>query len=947
MVIVLLKQKIGKLKSQLTLKKAFLTLLFVVIGATVFAQTGKISGTVSDKKTGETLIAAAVKISGTTKAVGTDVDGKYTLGGLATGKYVIEVSYIGYVTKKIADVEVKDKETTSFNIVLEESTANTLNQVTITASFKQESVNSLYAKQKNSAVISDGVSSDQIKKSPDRNTSDVLKRISGATIQDNKFVVIRGLSDRYNNATLDGAALPSTEPNRKAFSFDIVPSNLVDNLIISKTATPDLPADFTGGSIQIITKDIPDNNFFSFGIGQGYNTASTFKDFKSGVRNATDFLGFDNGDKSLASNFPSTSRIVNKQLSQAQSIAAMKSLPRDFNVYTNTALPTQNLLLTLGHVKSFNEGKNKLGALLSITYRNAQNINNEVIRDYADVDYKDNVYKFSTNIGAIANFAYSYGKSKITFKNIYNRTYDDNFLSRTGLNSGVGGGVDVKFYAFDLMQKALLKSTLEGTHPIGEKSGKINWSVSYSNILNDQPDQKKVSYYRNRSDIGTPNYVFNANVTTLGKENTRLYSKLDEDAYSAAINYTLPVKMFGQISTFKTGVSTLYRDRTFDARFLGLLLNTSSPDAASIRQRSIGTLYGTDVLSNGSYSLDEIPGNADSYTANSMTNAGYLMLDNKFGKKSRLVWGVRVEQFNVALDAKLKNPLTSVDDNYLDILPSANYTYSLTPKVNLRASYYRTLARPEFRELASSSVYDYELLAFQQGDPNLKEAKIDNGDIRFEFYPQAGQVISVSAFYKRFHNAIESFNNDGTGSRTITYINTDKVNVYGIEFEFRKTLDFIAQTDFLKKTTFYTNVSIIKSKIETRNTGINLLEPNRPMVGQAPYVINGGLQHSFLNDKLSFNALYNRVGRKLYVAGGVLFHSIWEQPRDVVDLQLAMKVLKNKGEVKFNAGDILNQRTLFYYDNDQDKKYSVAKGDYTASSYKAGSNFSLAFAYTF
>ncbi len=947
MVILLLKQKIGKLKLQSTLKNALFTILFVVIGATVFAQgTGKISGTVTDKKTGEKMIGTGVKIVGTAKAIATDVGGKYVIGGLAAGKYTLEISYITYNTKIITDVEVKENATTSLNIVMEEST-NTLNQVVVTASFKQESTNALYAKQKNSAVISDGLSSDQIKKSPDRNTSDVLKRISGATIQDNKFVVIRGLSDRYNTATLDGAALPSTEPNRKAFSFDIVPSNLVDNIIISKTATPDLPADFTGGAIQIVTKDIPDNNFFSFGIGEGYNTASTFKDFKSGIRNTTDFLGFDNGDRALSSTFPSTNSIVNRLLTPEQSVSAMKSLPQDFNLYSNTALPSQNLLLTLGRVKSFNDGANKFGSLISLTYRNAQNINNEVIRDYVDVDYRDNVYKFSTNLGAIANFAYSYGKSKITFKNIYNRTLDDNFLSRTGLNTSVGGGVDVKFFAFDLMQKALLKSTLEGTHSVKDKGAKINWSLSYGNILNDQPDQKKVSYYRNRADFGASDYVYNANITTLGKENTRLYSKLNEDSYSAALNYTLPAKMFGQTSTFKTGISSLYRDRIFDARFLGLLLNTSSPDASSIRQRSLSNLYGNDVLSNGSYNLDEIPGEADSYTANSITNAGYLMLDSKIGVKSRLVWGVRVEQFNVILDAKIKTPQTSVNDNYIDILPSANYTYSLSPKINLRASYYRTLARPEFRELASSAVYDYELLAFQQGDPNLKEARIDNADLRFEFYPQAGQVISVSGFYKKFHDAIESFNNDGTSSRIITYINTDNVDVYGVEFELRKTLDFIAQTNFLKRTTFYTNLSLIKSKITPKNIGINLLEPNRPMVGQAPYVINAGLQHTFLDDKFSFNALYNRVGRKLYIAGGVLFHSVWEQPRDIMDIQLSMKALKNKGELKFNAGDILNQHTLFYFDNDTDKKYNVANGDYTLSSNKPGSNYSLSFSYTF
>jgi len=916
--------------------------LVLLLGITAYAQTGKISGTISDKKTGETLIGVTVKIKGTTKGVSTDVDGKYNLQGMATGKYLLEFSYVGYQTKEVSDVEVKAPGLTSLNVILNEAGGQNLGEVVVKASFRQESVNSLYAKQKNSAVISDGVSSDQIKKSPDRNTSDVLKRVSGATIQDNKFVVIRGLGDRYNTATLDGSTLPSTEPNRKAFSFDIVPSNLVDNLIVSKTATPDLPADFTGGAVQISTKDIPDNNFISFGIGAGYNTVSTFKDFKSGVRTASDYFGFDNGNKALASNFPSRSRLANG-LTAEQDLSAMKSFSRNWNVYNNTALPTQNYQFTIGRVKEF-KNNSKFGALLSATYRNSQTINNDVIRDYINVNYHDNIYKFSTNLGGIANFAYTYGKSKITFKNIYNRSFDDSYLERNGFNRDRGR--DVKFYAFDLLQKSLFKSTVEGTHPLGENNSKINWSLSYANILNDQPDQKKALYQRAPSTNGTDNpYV--AQTENLSKENSRLFSKLNEDNFSGGANYTLPVKMFSQLSTFKAGINSIYRKRSFDARFVGLISNTSSPLAAEVATRPLSTLYGLDAINNGVYRLGEIADNADSYNAHSLTNAGYLMLDNKFGEKSRLVWGVRVEQFNVVLDSKVPSPLTSVNDNYVDVLPSANYTYSLTPKINLRASYYRTLARPEFRELATSAPFDYELLALQQGNPNLKEAKIDNADIRFEFYPQAGQIISISGFYKKFHNAIESFNSDATSTRTITFINSDKADVYGIEFEFRKSLDFISNTDFLKKTTFYTNLSVIKSKVQTNNTGINLLETERPLVGQAPYIVNAGLQHSFLDDKLSFNALYNRIGRKLNVAGGALFKGIYEAPRNVVDLQLALKVIKNKGEIKFNAGDILNNRVTQYYDNDFDKKYDPSKGDETVSSYKPGGNYSLSFSYTF
>ena len=932
------------MKSQLNLKKALITILFVVIGVAVFAQTGKISGKVSDKKTGETLIGVTVKIKNTTRGIATDVNGKYSLIGLANGKYTLVFQYVGYEGKEISDVEVTAGKNTIFDIVLDEAGGQKLNEVVIKGSFKKESVNALYAAQKNSAVISDGISSEVIKRSPDRNTSDVLKRVSGATVQDNKFVVIRGLSDRYNTALLDGATLPSTEPNRKAFSFDIVPSNLVDNVIISKTATPDLPGDFTGGAIQIVTKDIPDNNFISFGIGAGYNTASTFKDFKSGVRNATDYFAFDNGDRALPASFPSQNRIIGGTLTQEQGISAMKKLSSDWKTYNNTALPTQNYQFNLGIVKDLKNNR-KFGALFSATYRNAQTIGHDVIRDYVNFDYTDDVYKFSTSLGALANFAYTYGKSKITFKNIYNRTYDDQYLTRNGYNSDRNR--DIKFYAFDLMQKSLFKSTLEGTHALGENNAKINWSLSYANILNDQPDQKKIGYQRDPTNVGTADYVYVAQTDAVNKENSRLFSKLNEDNFSGGLNYTLPVKMFGQTSTFKAGLNSIYRQRTFDARFIGFQANTSAPDAGQINRRPLSTLYGKDAINNGAYSLNEITLPTDNYEGKAMTNAGYLMLDNKLGEKSRLVWGVRVEQFNVTVDTRDKDPRNSVDDNYIDVLPSVNYTYSLTPKINLRASYYRTLARPEFRELAVPAIYDYEMLAFNQGNPLLKEAKIDNGDIRFEFYPEAGQVISVSAFYKKFKNAIESFNSDGGSTRTVSFINSDKVNVYGVELEFRKTLGFISQTEFLKKTTFYTNLSLIKSNVETKNTGLNLMNTERPMVGQAPYIINAGLQHSFFGDKLSFNALYNVVGKKLNVAGGALFPEIWEAPRNVVDLQLALKVIKNRGELKFNAGDILNNRVTFYYDRDLNKNYNPAKGDETISSYKPGSNYSLSFSYNF
>ncbi|GAA4331236.1 TonB-dependent receptor [Mucilaginibacter gynuensis] len=879
-------------------------------------------------------------IQGTSKGAATNVDGQYALSDLKAGSYTVIVKYVGYQSKSISDVVVKGGSATNLDVALAEASTQALKEVVIKATYRQASVASLYAVQKNSVSVSDGISSEIIKRSPDRTTGDVLKRVSGTTIQDNKFVVVRGLSDRYNNALLDGTPLPSTEPNRKAFSFDIVPSSLIDNITITKTASPDIPGDFAGGTVQIFTKDIPDQNFVTIGAGYSYNTASTFKNFQSGYRNTSDYFGFDGGARKLLNNFPTTDQIALRQLTPTQNIQAINSLNNNFNVYNKNAFLGQSYQFTLGNVQEIGENKNRFGTTIALTYRNAETTTPNIIRNYDDFNFLDNQYKFSTNVGVLANFGYSFGGTKITFKNLYNRIFDDVFTYRTGPNLGSSSN-DNRFYAFDLVQKALLKSTLEGEHKIGSKNAKLNWNLGYSNIINDQPDQRKVNYIQQSA--GDPYY---ASVTSIGKANTRFFSYLKEDIYSGKVDFRLPVKMFGQTSTFKVGGSSQYRDRRFDARFIGLVINTNDPNSSAILQRPIETLFGKNAINSGIYTLDEIPNPNDRYTAHSLTNAGYAMLDNKITEKFRAVYGLRVEQFDLKLDTKdLTQSQPRAQLKKTDLLPSINLTYNLTEKANLRAAYYRTLARPEFRELAPFSYYDYEILATQEGNKDLQRTLIDNFDLRYELYPSAGQIFSVSAFYKKFKNAIEPYIDDINSSTTISYFNRDAY-VYGFEMEARKTLDFLSDQNFYKNTTVYANVSVTKSNVKNPELG-NPLEKERPLVGQSPYVINGGIQHMAFNNKLSINALYNRLGRRIFYAGGSKLPSVWENPRDVIDLQLGYKILKNKGELKLAASDILNQQNAFYYDNDNSKTYTPNNGDRQFKRYMAGSTISLTFNYTF
>lgn len=943
------------MKSQLQLKKVIITLLFVIIGTAAFAQgTGKISGTVTDKKTGETLIGVTVKLKGSSKGMATDVDGKYSITGLANGKYTVVFQYIGYTGKEISDVEVNGSKNTILSLILEESNSQNLNEVVIKGSFKKETVNALYAAQKNRAVISDGISSDLIKRSPDRSTGDVLKRVSGTTIQDNKFVIVRGLADRYNNATLDNSSLPSTEPNRKAFSFDIVPASLIDNIVVSKTATPDIAADFAGGSIKIITKDIPDNNFFEISLGGGYNSQSTFKDFYYGPRYTENYFGFDGGYRQLpvSKNFPkNTAATEALRGNQAAQIAAINKLPKVWKIGEHSAPLTQNHLLSFGKVKDFKDGS-KLGAIVSLTYRSSETTRPEVERQYYNYDYTDRVNTFSTNIGAMANFAYIKGKNKISFKNLYNRILDDKFTYRTGTD--LGRSSDLQYYAFDMVQKGIFKTSLDGDHQLSEKN-KLSWNLSYANITNNQPDQRKIGYQRNvdsRDDASVP---FLASNTALTKENNRFFSDLNESIYGGAVNDQHAVKLFGKNATLKGGLGANYRKRDFSARLLGITLINADQDIQSL---PIGSLYSTSLINSGVYELSEITASTDKYDANSLTSFAYAMLDQPITDKLRAVYGVRAEQFNLELNSRnIDGTALKIKQDYTDILPSVNLTYALTEKSNLRAAYYRTLARPEFRELAPFSYYDYELLGNVLGNQNLKRTLIDNADLRYEIYPAAGQIMSVSAFYKHFNNAIEPSIYDGNSTPTFSYFNTPSAVNYGVEVELRHSLGFINDAPAFQNLVFYANGTLVKSKV-TNPTDQNYLVKERTMVGQSPYSINAGLQYNAFDNNLNLSLLYNRIGRRIANVGGQVFPDVYEASRNVIDFQTSYSFYKKKAQIKLNINDILNNQSVFYFDYNLDKKFSpdnvvtnpttgsVVK-DQILSRFKTGTNVSLAVSYSF
>lgn len=932
------------MKSQIIFKSALVTLAFLVFSASVFGQvTGKISGIVSDKKTGETLIGVSVKIAGTTKGVGTDVEGRYTLGGLTAGKYAIQVSYIGYAVKNITEIEVKEGATTALNIALEESTSQTLNQVVITSTVKQESVNTLYLKQKTNISISDGISADQIKRSPDRNTSEVLKRVSGTSIQDNKFVIVRGLSDRYNSTLLNNAILPSTEPDRKAFSFDIIPSNMIDNIVINKTASPDLPGDFSGGVVQVLTKDIPTENYLFMSAGSGLNSQSNFKNFQLGNKSGIENFGFFNSNRNIPVGVPSTAKY--SVLTTNQKIDAGKLFSNTFQTHNfSSAMPAQAYQVSMGLRKQLKNNAS-IGAIVSATYRNSETRAVSERLDYeGDIkqyDYNDEVFKFSSSVGALANFAFIKGNNKIAFKNLYNISLDNNYTSRRGVQ--LVDRDSIQGYAYDLVSKSLLNSQLEGEHKLSWNALKINWNLGYSYSDRLQPDLKAINYRLDYDHGATQYEAIVPNGTASRTDASRFFSSLFEDSYNAGVNLMLPFNFFNQKSNLKIGGLKQYKLRDFNARKFGYIKSFGNFEA-NLLTLPFNQIFDMANLKPTGFVMDEGTENADRYDATSDLNAGYAMMDTRLGKKIRLTFGARLEDsYQMVNTADYTGKKVKVEQQYLDVLPSLNSTYSLNEKTNVRFSVSQTVTRPELRELSNFGFFDYVSKRILQGNPDLKRSQNTNIDLKYEFFPSSGQVLSISGYYKYFKNPIEQIVSSGS-VKNITFQNANSATTFGMEFEVRKNLGFIAANNFYKNLTTYVNTSIIFSTVNL-NSLISEVT-SRALQGQSPYLINAGLLFNEPKSGWSFNLLYNRIGERIAEVGYQGYPDIYEKGRNVIDFQIAKKLLKNKAELRLNLADMLNEK-IYFYQNTNDRKTFQSGVDNIMNTARTGSGASLTFTYNF
>jgi TonB-dependent receptor len=923
-------------------KKIKITALFIFSVLISQAQSGKIIGKIIDGKTGETLPGATVIIEGTTKGASSDFDGNFTLGGLQPGKYNLIASYITYDNKKFIDVVVKANDVTDFNISLDQSSSQTLGEVVVQAEMNKENTNTLFVMQKNNASVSDGISSESIKKTPDRNTSDVLKRVSGASIQDNKFAIIRGMSDRYNAAYLNGTPLPSSESDRRAFAFDIFPAGILDNLIILKTATPDLPGDFAGGIILINTKSIPEKNSTSISISGGYNSLTTFKDFKTYKGGNTDFLGIDDGTRQLPSSVPSTEAFAAIKLN-TEKIEQAKKINYDWALQNKTALPNMSLQFSQSNV--FKLFKRDFGSVVSVTYNNS---NTTAISDRREFEEQGAVVQktrefldttYATNIltSILWNLSYKLNdNNQIGVKNLYSINTDDRVISRKGIfdasdvSSPTWQKSNVRFYK----QNNIYSGQINGDHFIPKGKFKIKWIGGLSDITRDVPNLRRMVYQKSSAaENDSVKYVAQILADAVGptSSGSMFFAKTQERLYNIKYDISKTIQIKSTKHEIKLGGFNQYRSRSFSARLLGytwyskgsaIKANTDLaylPENEIFQPTNIGIVDGPGK-NDGGFKLSESTTYIDSYGASSNLNAGYLMADSRFTEKIRLIYGLRAESYMQTLNT-LNPDFTkkTKDTTVIDLLPSINAVWSITDRINVRGAYYRTVNRPEFRELAPFNFYDFETDYQISGNDTLQRATINNYDLRFEFYPKKpGQILSVSAFYKDLTNAIEQIAGNGQ-IRSINYANVAKATNMGLELEYRVLLSTIFRNDsskFLNGTTLFTNFSYIKSDVDVSK--LNNVDP-RPLQGQSPIIINAGIQYIDRKYDFGVSISYNYVGKRIIIVGNTDEPNIWENPRHVIDLQLS-KTFKEKFEVKLNVRDALAQNLIYYQDINKNGK---------------------------
>lgn len=902
---------------------SLLTAFFFLSIAVSTAQTGTVRGTIYEDASGMTIPFASVVVKETGSGTTSDLDGAYELN-LAPGTYTVTVSYIGFADYNLSELVVADGKTEVIDIRLAEE-SQVLNEIVVTAKQARTSEAALATIKRRSTNLLDGISSQTFEKIGDSNAGEALKRVTGVSVVGGKHVYVRGLGDRYTKTILNGMDIPGLDPDKNSFEMDLLPTNLIDNILVYKSFTPNLPGDFTGGIVDVVTKDFPEERFMNISAGIGYNPSMHFNsNYIHGERSGTDALAFDDGLRELKldpnQEIPDPTRRDN----------LTSDLTRKFGDNQGILTGTNNLNKSISFAtgNQVKRGDVKMSYIFSANYKNKSSFYEGAEFDTYIYDEQNNPGQFKLtqdvsntgNIGQESALWSTLAGGAIKIKNhrfALQAMRIQNGISKASqqrVNLIQSSDAILRKQVVEYAQREVTNFNLMGKHLVSEGKLEVNWKLAPTFITVDEPDIRYSAFEERDGDLII--------APAVGADVTRTWRNLQETNYAGKLDLKYTIT---DDNVIKLGFSGTHKSRDFGIQnYLFRVINQSelnlNGDPNNIfNEENIWTpekRIGTYVKGNFEAS--------NTFDATQQVLAAYVMNELTITPTFKAIYGVRAEKAdNHYTGTNNGGTISYNDEKVLDefnILPSINLVYNLGEKTNLRGSYNRTVARPSFKEKSIAQIQDRISGRTFIGNIDLKQTDIDNFDLRYETFATGGQTFAVSGFYKRFTNPVEleSFS-DRSPSNFIPRNIAEKADVYGVEVEVLKRLDILSPS--LNKFTVGTNVTLVKSEVERSNAAdLPAEEKMRPMAGQSPYIVNASLGYNDVETGLEVNAGYNVQGKRLFIAGFGSNADVYDMPFHSLNLKASKKFGKeNRYKLSLGADNLLG--------DDREKEYQAFSGD--------------------
>jgi len=936
---------------------SLLILLLLPLGF-LSAQTGTVAGNIIDGEFVEPMAFANVLVKGTTIGTTSDFDGKYQID-LEPGTYTIVFSFVGYTTQEISDVVIKAGEVTPLDVTLG---TNSLETIVITTSAKRNTETSVLNLQKKSVVVLDGLSAQSIKSTGASNLASAVKNIPGVSIEGGKYVYVRGLGDRYTKSILNGIDIPGLDPDRNTIQMDLFPTNILDNVIVLKSASAEYPADFTGGIVDIVTKDFPTKPEYTISLGTGYNPDMHFNDkYLTYTGSDTDIFGYDNGTRDLPIHRyqPIPGTFENKLL--------LNSLTSRFQSELMAKQETSNANFDFGFTlgNQYAIGDDNIGYQASFSYKNETTFyenrkDGAYVKNNSDSSINDLNFVLDSNgaeginnviLNGMLGLAYKTDKSKfkVNLLHIQNGESTAGTFDQVISQDGVGGGLEpLSKNALTYTERSVTNLLLNGSHRLSDDANAFNLEWKFSPTFSKVMDKNHRITPLQQS--GEGDYFISPSASTFPLQ---LWRNLIEENWAAKIDLDKTIELFGKPAKLKFGGAYTYKFRDFSID--DYTFNISGDDSF-IADGNVDNLLAPENLwspttDSGTHLVfgDQFNPN-DAYEGENAIGATYFSAEFNVTEELKTVLGVRTEFFNSYYTGQ--NNSTTYNRQLIldefDFFPSANLIYALSDNANLRSSYSRTTARPSFKEASVAQIFDPITNRLFIGNIDLVPTYINNFDLRYEHFGESGQMFAVSGFYKDFTDPIEQafFLQAPT---QLTVDNLGNAKVYGVELEVRQRLGFISED--LSNLKFNANLSFIKSELTMSDDEFDsrtlaardgeTIDRKRDLQGQAPFLLNFGLDYNDSEKGLQTGLFFNVQGETLEVVGIGLVPDVYTQPFESLNFTFNKAFGENKrSSIDFKVSNILgsDRESVYKSFNTQNEIYSLRS---------PGTEFSLGYTFKF